>query len=161
MKAAYNNRFFSWWIVGYMLSHALLPLTILFSLCVGAGWAYDSIGYPFSWGDVFLDFYRPATAVLILIFAYAAISCKNRYEIHGDYLLIQEYALFGRIMDMRLHICQIEQIRVVHAHRWNIWRLHNMVEIKANGQTYCLRAYDQHNQLCEAIHQKEKTEDVR
>lgn len=153
MDKKFNNTLCSRWALLEM------PLITIIAIALVVGFTAFAEVMQMIMGDTYqyqrvVDFFIKSVIVFpIAALFFTLATCKNLYEIKGNYLLVKEYSILGCYLDMELNLNQVTQVSLYQPYRWLGLHMFETVEVRANGQTYRFRAYSNYKQLHEAISQ--------
>lgn len=153
MKQEFNNSFFSWDTLKRFLISTIsfgITLYLVGVMC----YAIESVGNPGIqiWQEAAkftLQILTLCSAIVLLIKMLP--SSFNKYEVTNGYLILQEYTILGKVVDMSINLQHITKVKIDASKRWDYHVRHRII-IYVNGASMRLNAFTHKQELYDYLY---------
>ena len=148
MKQEFNNSFFTW----DTLKRFLITVVIWVLLCYLVSvliFALESVANPETkiWQEAAMfTLQNLSVCSLIVLLLLMLPSSFNKYEVTNDYLILKEYSLWGKAVDMSINLQHITKVTIDASKKWDYHARHRII-IYVNGASMRLNAFTHKQEL--------------
>lgn len=148
MTQKFNNSFFSWdTLKRFLISTVSFGITLyLVSVLI---FALESVANPETkiWQEAAkFTLQNLSVCSVIVILMHILPSSFNKYEVTNDYLILKEYSLLGKAVDMSINLQHITKVKIDASKKWDYHARHRII-IYVNGASMRLNAFTHKQEL--------------